>query len=155
MMDVTEQTLAAAEIRRQKQYFESLVEISPVAVVTMDRTSVVSGWNPAATRLFGYAPDEAIGRRIDDLIIGHRRDARGGRGVARRGPRDRPVGADHRPARPQGRRAVDVEIVMVPLVIDGEHTGLLRHLPRHHRAPGGARARPRPPTRPRAHSWRR
>ena len=38
------------EIGRQKQYFESLVEISPVAVVTMDRDEVVSGWNPAAER---------------------------------------------------------------------------------------------------------
>ena len=31
---------------RQKQYFESLVEISPAAVVTMDRDERVSGWNP-------------------------------------------------------------------------------------------------------------
>ena len=31
------------EIGQQKQYFESLVDISPVAVVTMDRDEVVSG----------------------------------------------------------------------------------------------------------------
>ena len=35
MIDVTDQAVAHAEIRRQKQYFESLVEISPVAVVVM------------------------------------------------------------------------------------------------------------------------
>ena len=64
-----DQTLAAAEIRRQKQYFESLVEISPVAIVTMDRGEIVSAWNPAATRLFGYQPDEAIGRHIDELLF--------------------------------------------------------------------------------------
>ena len=58
-----------AEINRQKPYFESLVEVSPVAVVTMDHDERVSAWNPAATALFGYSPDEAIGRSIDDLIL--------------------------------------------------------------------------------------
>ena len=41
-----ELTTALGEIRRQKQYFESLVEISPAAVVTMDRDERVLGWNP-------------------------------------------------------------------------------------------------------------
>ena len=57
------------EIGRQKQYFESLVEISPVAVVTMDRDEVVSGWNPAAEHLFGYSAQDAMGRTIDSLVI--------------------------------------------------------------------------------------
>ena len=58
-----------AEISRQKQYFESLVEISPVAVVTMDRDERVIGLEPGRDGLFGYTPDEAIGRRIDELIL--------------------------------------------------------------------------------------
>ena len=37
-----------AEIARQKQYFESLVGISPVAVIEMDADERVTGWNPAA-----------------------------------------------------------------------------------------------------------
>ena len=61
MIDVTVQKQAEAELAaahedlgRQKQYFESLVEVSPVAVVTtMDHDEVVTGWNPAAGRLFG------------------------------------------------------------------------------------------------------
>ena len=57
------------EVGRQKQYFESLVDISPVAVVTMDRDEVVFGWNPAAERLFGYPAQDAIGRTIDSLVI--------------------------------------------------------------------------------------
>ena len=38
----------------------------PVKMI-MDREEVVSGWNPSATRLFGYEPEEAIGNHIDDL----------------------------------------------------------------------------------------
>ena len=111
----------AGELRRQKQYFESLVEISPVAVVTMDRSENVSAWNPAATRLFGYQPDEAIGHHIDELLFA---------------PSERSQGAETtRTADETGRahligrrrrkdgESVDVEIVLVPLIIDGEHSG--------------------------------
>jgi PAS domain S-box-containing protein len=58
-----------AEIDRQKQYFEMLVEVSPAAVVVMDAEERVTGWNPAAAALFGYTADEAIGRGIDELVV--------------------------------------------------------------------------------------
>ena len=48
MIDITARVEAAAELDRQKQYFESLVEISPVAIVVMDADERVTGWNPAA-----------------------------------------------------------------------------------------------------------
>ena len=69
MIDITAQVEAASELDRQKQYFESLVEISPVAIVVMDAEERVTGWNPAAAELFGYSPEEAIGRPIDDLVL--------------------------------------------------------------------------------------
>ena len=81
MIDVTEQKQAQAElaaaleaargalISRQKQYFEALVELSPVAIVVTDRDERVTGWNPAATELFGYQPDEALGRTIAELLL--------------------------------------------------------------------------------------
>ncbi len=39
------------------------------AFVTVDVEGRVTGWNPAAERTFGYGADEALGRRIDELII--------------------------------------------------------------------------------------
>jgi PAS domain S-box-containing protein len=109
------------DIRRRQQYFEALVDISPVAIVTMDRAEVVSGWNPAASRLFGYKPEEAIGRSINDLVfLPEEREA--GQATTRLadetgralliGQRRRKDGA-----------LVDLEIAMVPLIVDGEHTG--------------------------------
>ena len=122
MLDVTEQTLASAEVRRQKQYFESLVEISPAAVVTMDRDERVSGWNPAATRLFGFTPEGAIGQRIDELIMSTDAMRAEGEGVARDAlDTGRSTRISQRTRKDGG--VVDVEIVMVPLVVDGEHTG--------------------------------
>ncbi len=111
-----------AELDRQKSYFESLVAVSPVAIVTMDSDEQVSGWNPAATTLFGYEPDEAIGRNIDDLIlrdeslrdVGHaltRRAAEQGRAY-QIGQRMRKDGS-----------VIDAEVVIVPLVVHGEQLG--------------------------------
>jgi PAS domain S-box-containing protein len=121
-LDVTEQAEAEAELRRQKQYFESLVNVSPVAVVTMNRDERVSAWNPAASALFGYSADEAIGRPIDDLIL--RSDAlrEEGHDLARQAL---DTGSSHLNSQRMRRdgSVVDVEIVMVPLVIDGDHVG--------------------------------
>ena len=110
-----------AETRRQKQYFEALVEISPAAVVTMDRSETVSGWNPAATRLFGYQPDEAIGRHVDDLLFTpeERAEGRQTTQLAEEAGRAQLISRRRR----KDGELVDVEIVVVPLVVEGEHTG--------------------------------
>src|SRR5205823_5936368 len=110
-----------AETRRRVDELESLVEISPVAIVVMDADERVTGWNPAATQLFGYSPQEAIGRLIDDLVLNE--DLRGeGRHVSgealERGRADRIT----RRARKDGK-LVDVQMMLVPLTVDGEHVG--------------------------------
>ena len=117
-----ELTTALGEIRRQKQYFESLVEISPAAVVTMDRDERVLGWNPAATRLFGFTADEAAGREIDDLVLGVDAPHDEGRALTREAEATGRATRIARRVRKDGG-LVDVEIVMVPLTVDGERTG--------------------------------
>src|SRR5204862_2159536 len=107
--------------RRQKQHFESLVEVSPVAIVIMDAGERVTGWNPTATDLFGWSTEEALGKFIDDLVF-HDGGVEEGRDVTREalasgraqriGRRTRKDGAD-----------VDVELMLVPLTVDDEHVG--------------------------------
>ena len=88
----------------------------------MDPDERVSAWNPAATTLFGYTPHEAIGRTIDDLILRSEALIEQGHDLAR-------DAAQHGRAHRVGQRfrkdgtTVDVEILMVPLVVDGEHLG--------------------------------
>jgi PAS domain S-box-containing protein len=121
MMDVTAETEAAAEIRRQKEFFESLVDSNPVAVVTMDRDEIVTGWNPAAERLFGYTAAEAIGTHIDSLIFSEERRAEGQVTTAEAREKGRSHRIDERMRK--GGAMVEVEIIVVPLRIDGEHVG--------------------------------
>ena len=110
------------EIGQQKQYFESLVEISPVAVVTMDRGEVVSGWNPAAERLFGYSARDAIGRTIDSLVIKSSEYADEGEAIVREALEQGHAHRLTRRTRADGK-SVEVEVDIVPLVVDGDHQG--------------------------------
>src|SRR5262245_17725830 len=110
-----------AEARRRLNELESLVEVSPVAIVVMDAEERVTGWNPAAAELFGYAREEAMGRSIDDLVLNE--ELRGeGRSVTNealeRGRADRIT----RRARKDGK-LVDVQMMLVALQVDGEHVG--------------------------------
>ncbi len=112
-----------AEIERQRQHFESLVEISPVAVVVMDADEHVTGWNPSAAELFGYTAEEAVGRPVDELVFSE--DTRGeGREVTHEALTN---GRAHRITRRWRKdgTAVDVELMLVPLLLDDARLGFL------------------------------
>src|SRR2546428_317759 len=55
----------------QHRYYETLIEASPTAIVTVKSDFAVTLWNPAAERLFGYSAEEAVGAQIDDLVANH------------------------------------------------------------------------------------
>ena len=61
-----------AEAQQQKQYYEALVQNSPVAIVTgkMDAGGVLRAisCNPAFEDLFGYTESEIAGSSLDELI---------------------------------------------------------------------------------------
>ena len=55
--------------------YQQLVEVIGDAVVVADASGVIDLWNPAAERLFGFTPAEALGSSLD-LIIPERLRAR-------------------------------------------------------------------------------
>jgi PAS domain S-box-containing protein len=112
----------ADDLERQKQYFESLLEVSPVAIVTTDLDTKVTSWNPEAERLFGYTREEAIGRRVDDLTAKSdelRAEAAAFVSETRRTGRFHTV---TRRMRKDGT-LVDVDLVAVTVAVAGEPTG--------------------------------
>jgi PAS domain S-box-containing protein len=64
--DVTEQKRAEEALRR----VAAIIEDSDDAIVGRDLDGVVTSWNDAAERLFGWSAEEMIGRSIDVLIPG-------------------------------------------------------------------------------------
>lgn len=55
--------------------FRQLVNAIGDAVIAADASGAITLWNPAATRLFGYAQDEAMGQSLD-LITPQRHQKR-------------------------------------------------------------------------------
>ncbi len=66
---VVEHDRAMKESQREKVYFEQLFENAPEAVVILDEQDRVVRSNREFSAVFGYLPEEAMGRRINDLIV--------------------------------------------------------------------------------------
>ncbi len=64
------QTLArfGHELEEQKAHLSELFARVPEALVMIDRDFRITRVNPAFTKIFGYAADEATGQRIQDLM---------------------------------------------------------------------------------------
>ena len=109
--------------RRERQYFQELVLNSPVAIVTLNTEHNVLTSNPAFEKLFGYAEPDVVGRNLDDLITTEetRIDAVA---YTQQALRQRPVQVISQRRRKDGTM-VDVEVLGVPVVVDGEAAGLM------------------------------
>ena len=55
---------SGAELKASNARLESMVKNSPLAIYTSDLNNLVSSWNPAAQRMFGWSAEEAIGHRV-------------------------------------------------------------------------------------------
>ncbi len=52
----------------RERLYSAAVESSSDAIVTQSLDGTITGWNPAAERLFGYAAEEAVGKNIDLIM---------------------------------------------------------------------------------------
>ncbi|HEY7659000.1 MAG TPA: PAS domain S-box protein [Actinomycetota bacterium] len=107
------------ELNRQRRFFEALLEVSPEAIVTTDLNDVVTSWNPAAERLFGYRARDAVGRDIDDLVARHPEVHAEAKELSRSSMGAGSAHAVTRRTRQDGS-LVDVDVVGGPVTVDGE-----------------------------------
>jgi PAS domain S-box-containing protein len=70
MTDISEKQRAERSLRESEQRFRSLVSgIETIAVQGYDRERRIIYWNHASELLYGWTEAEALGRRLEELII--------------------------------------------------------------------------------------
>ena len=121
--EISERKEAESEIRRQKQYFEAVVNHSPIAIVVLETDGRISSCNVAFEHLFGWKEWEIVGINIDEMIapeslraeaVSMTRDVQAGNLSVAKTKRCRKDGS-----------LVDVEVFGVHVVADDQKIGVL------------------------------
>jgi len=120
--DLSDLKQAQVELQRQKQYWETLVENMPVAVVILDQQERIVSCNPAFQILFGYTEADVVGKELDALIVHNGAERFEAAGITQQTLRG---GVIHRLARRSRRDGteVDVEIFALPILLEGKQVG--------------------------------
>ncbi|HYO77316.1 MAG TPA: PAS domain S-box protein [Thermoanaerobaculia bacterium] len=73
--DFIERRRTAAAMHTSEQRFRLMTETAQDAIFTIDEQSVVTFCNPAVERIFGWAPQELIGKPLEAIMPERMRDA--------------------------------------------------------------------------------
>ncbi len=57
-----------AELREREAHLRSILETIPDAMIVIDEAGLIRSFSPAAERLFGWVPNEVIGRNVSMLM---------------------------------------------------------------------------------------
>ena len=67
--DMTESRQAQETLRESEQLARGIIDTALDAFIQMNEDGTISDWNPQAEKIFGWSRSEALGRRLDELII--------------------------------------------------------------------------------------
>ena len=121
--NITPQKQAFRDQQRLTQYYELLVNNSPLAIVTLDLEDRIVDCNPAFESLFLYSKREAIGLNADSLISPPDlvEDAHGMTETVRKGGKFQTITQRKR----KDGSLLDVEVYGIPVILGGKQVGSL------------------------------
>jgi PAS domain S-box-containing protein len=56
-------------MQRQKAHLDELFELAPESIILVDANNVITRVNREFTHVFGYRSEEALGRKLHDLVV--------------------------------------------------------------------------------------
>src|SRR6266511_5201462 len=60
--------LMEAALKEKEQRLRAILEAAVEGIITIDERGIVDSINPAACRIFGYAPEEVVGQNVSMLM---------------------------------------------------------------------------------------
>ena len=66
--DITEKKVAQIALDQHSRLIKSLTDAAQDAILMMDHHGMISYWNPAAERIFGFTEQEALGKNLHKLL---------------------------------------------------------------------------------------
>ncbi|RMG03224.1 MAG: PAS domain S-box protein, partial [Nitrospirae bacterium] len=68
--DLTERISYENALKESRERFRAVSENARDGIVTFDERGIITYWNRAAADMFGYGSEEAVGRRIGEILTG-------------------------------------------------------------------------------------
>ena len=69
VLDLSDQKRAEEQVVKNEERTRLILDDALDAFVTMDADGVATGWNSQAEAIFGWSREDAVGRRMSDMII--------------------------------------------------------------------------------------
>jgi len=66
--DISERRRAEEALRESEGRLRAIVETAVDSIITIDERGAITSFNPAATRMFGYQPEEVLGKNVNLLM---------------------------------------------------------------------------------------
>lgn len=121
--DVTLQRAAEADRTWKSAFLDQVVEGAPEAIMFLGTDGRVQRINSEFTRLFGYTPEEAVGRHIDTLVVPSDLRVQGADLCVRAG-KSEVINIDTVRRRKDGSLA-EVSLLATPIRVQGEQVSIL------------------------------
>jgi two-component system cell cycle sensor histidine kinase/response regulator CckA len=119
----------------QKAYLDQLVECAPEAITILDTYHHVTRINSEFVRMFGFAPEEALGRPLEELVVPEDRTAESD-WIQEAVEKGQKVALETKRRRKDGT-LVDVSVSCAPVMVGAKQVGicaLYRDIEEHKRA---------------------
>lgn len=74
-LDISERLRTEEALRKSNRVLQMLIASAPLPIICVDGDGRVTGWNPAATALFGWTAEEVLGRELPYVPAGSEAEA--------------------------------------------------------------------------------
>jgi len=123
--DITKRKEAEKKLRKARKMFASLFNSSPEATLYHDKEGRIININPRFTKLFGYTPEEMIGRKIDEGMIYPKNKVEEGERLTKNGLTFKGISEYETIRKKKDGTLIPVIISAAPVIVDKKPQGTI------------------------------